>query len=136
MPQDVRIGDLQKLAVLGAGAFGQVMLVKHEGKYLALKTLSKQQIMEMGLQVPCRALLCLLQPEASCQRAAVNQPIHHPVLMDKDTLACRAGLSRMHACMHAHAAGDYAMRPGLTQHRSPPVCLVLDWASSHLLRAS
>ena len=43
--------DLQRIAVLGSGAFGQVMLVKHEGKYMALKTLSKQQIVEMGLQV-------------------------------------------------------------------------------------
>jgi hypothetical protein len=51
VPQDIRITDLQKVAVLGAGAFGQVMLVKHEGKYLALKTLSKQQIMDMGLHV-------------------------------------------------------------------------------------
>lgn len=49
--QDVKASDLQKIAVLGSGAFGQVMLVKHEGKYLALKTLSKPQIIEMGLQV-------------------------------------------------------------------------------------
>lgn len=37
--------------MLGSGAFGQVMLVKHQGKYMALKSLSKQQILDMGLQV-------------------------------------------------------------------------------------
>lgn len=49
--QDIKAGDLEKIAVLGSGAFGQVMLVKHEGKYMALKSLSKQQILDMGLQV-------------------------------------------------------------------------------------
>ena len=48
--QDVKLSDLQKIGVLGSGAFGQVMLVKYEGQYMALKTLSKQQILEMGLQ--------------------------------------------------------------------------------------
>ncbi|CAL8467781.1 g7319 [Coccomyxa elongata] len=48
--QDIKAGDLEKIAVLGSGAFGQVMLVKHEGKYMALKSLSKQQILDMGLQ--------------------------------------------------------------------------------------
>ena len=49
--QDIKATDLEKIAVLGAGAFGQVMLVKNEGKYMALKTLSKQQILDLGLQV-------------------------------------------------------------------------------------
>lgn len=49
--QDVKLSDLEKIGVLGSGAFGQVMLVKYEGQYMALKTLSKQQIIEMGLQV-------------------------------------------------------------------------------------
>ena len=52
--QDVKLSDLEKIGVLGSGAFGQVMLVKYEGNYMALKTLSKQQILEMGLQVSCR----------------------------------------------------------------------------------
>ena len=51
--QDVKLSDLEKIGVLGSGAFGQVMLVKYEGNYMALKTLSKQQILEMGLQVSC-----------------------------------------------------------------------------------
>ena len=48
--QDVKLSDLEKIGVLGSGAFGQVMLVKYERQYMALKTLSKQQIIEMGLQ--------------------------------------------------------------------------------------
>ena len=51
MTQDIKATDLLKIAVLGSGAFGQVMLVKHESAYMALKSLSKQQILEMGLQV-------------------------------------------------------------------------------------
>ena len=50
----MKLSDLEKIGVLGSGAFGQVMLVKYEGNYMALKTLSKQQILEMGLQVSCR----------------------------------------------------------------------------------
>jgi serine/threonine protein kinase len=49
--QDIKASDLVKIAPLGSGAFGLVMLVKHEGAYMALKSLSKQQILEMGLQV-------------------------------------------------------------------------------------
>jgi len=38
------------------------MLVKHQGKYMALKSLSKQQILDMGLQVGMLAnWLTLLQ---------------------------------------------------------------------------
>eukprot|EP00884_Botryococcus_braunii_P004083 jgi/Botrbrau1/13676/Bobra.0378s0008.1 len=44
------LNELSKVAVLGAGAFGQVHLVKGGGKHFALKTLSKPQIMDMGLQ--------------------------------------------------------------------------------------
>ena len=33
----------------------QVVLVKHDGKYYALKTLLKQQIIDMGLHVRFRA---------------------------------------------------------------------------------
>ena len=33
----------------------QVVLVKHDGKYYALKTLLKQQIIDMGLHVRSRA---------------------------------------------------------------------------------
>ncbi|KAK9909485.1 hypothetical protein WJX75_003002 [Coccomyxa subellipsoidea] len=47
---DIKASDLVKIAPLGSGAFGLVMLVKHEGAYMALKSLSKQQILEMGLQ--------------------------------------------------------------------------------------
>lgn len=43
--------DLKKIATLGAGAFGQVFLVKHSSQYYALKCLSKAQVIETGLQV-------------------------------------------------------------------------------------
>lgn len=38
------------MAVLGAGAFGQVTLVKRQGHYYALKILSKAHIVQTGLQ--------------------------------------------------------------------------------------
>ena len=63
--------------MLGAGAFGQVMLVKHEGKYLALKTLSKQQIMDMGLQVLCCTVLAPVI-RSSRNLDCVHSAGHHP----------------------------------------------------------
>ena len=49
--QVVQLKDLKKIASLGAGAFGQVFLVKHNTKYYALKCLSKALVVETGLQV-------------------------------------------------------------------------------------
>ena len=37
------------MTVLGAGAFGQVTLVKHGGRHYALKTLAKMHIVQTGL---------------------------------------------------------------------------------------
>ena len=48
--------DLKKVANLGAGAFGQVFLVKHGARYYALKCLGKASVIEAGLQVT----FCLL----------------------------------------------------------------------------
>jgi serine/threonine protein kinase len=45
------LGDFEKVAVLGAGAFGQVLLVRQGAKYYALKVLSKQHLLQTGLQV-------------------------------------------------------------------------------------
>jgi hypothetical protein len=39
------------VAVLGAGAFGQVLLVRRGIDYYALKVLSKQHLLQTGLQV-------------------------------------------------------------------------------------
>ncbi|KAI3430680.1 hypothetical protein D9Q98_005269 [Chlorella vulgaris] len=44
------IDDLQHVAVLGSGAFGRVTLVCYEGKYYALKCLSKAHVVQTGLQ--------------------------------------------------------------------------------------
>ena len=49
--QALQLRDLQKVTLLGAGAYGQVLLVKHGGKHYALKCMSKLQIVENGLQV-------------------------------------------------------------------------------------
>ena len=49
--QVIQLKDLKKIAPLGAGAFGQVFLVKHNTKYYALKCLSKALVVETGLQV-------------------------------------------------------------------------------------
>ena len=49
--QVIQLKDLKKIASLGAGAFGQVFLVKHNTKYYALKCLSKALVVETGLQV-------------------------------------------------------------------------------------
>ena len=55
--QGIALRDLKRVTVLGAGAFGQVLLVKAAGQYYALKCLNKEQIVKMGLQVrwPSRA---------------------------------------------------------------------------------
>jgi serine/threonine protein kinase len=45
------LDDFEKVAVLGAGAFGQVLLVKRGAEYYALKVLSKQHLLQTGLQV-------------------------------------------------------------------------------------
>ena len=45
------LDDFEKVAVLGAGAFGQVLLVKRGVAYYALKVLSKQHLLQTGLQV-------------------------------------------------------------------------------------
>ena len=51
----ITLGELEKVAVLGAGAFGQVTLVKRLGQYYALKVLSKAHIVHNGLQArSCR----------------------------------------------------------------------------------
>lgn len=49
--QAIQLKELKKIATLGAGAFGQVFLVKHDSKYYALKCLSKALVLETGLQV-------------------------------------------------------------------------------------
>ncbi|KAL0050057.1 hypothetical protein WJX82_003639 [Trebouxia sp. C0006] len=48
--QAIQLKELKKIALLGAGAFGQVFLVKHNTKYYALKCLSKAHVLETGLQ--------------------------------------------------------------------------------------
>lgn len=47
----LELADFQKVAVLGAGAFGQVLLVKQGSKYYALKVLSKAHLLQTGLHV-------------------------------------------------------------------------------------
>ena len=51
MLQNLALADLKKVAMLGAGAFGQVTLVRHSSRYFALKTISKAQVVASGLQV-------------------------------------------------------------------------------------
>lgn len=41
--------DLQEVALLGAGAFGRVTLVRYEGRCYALKALSKPHVVQSGL---------------------------------------------------------------------------------------
>lgn len=77
--QDIKLSDLEKIGVLGSGAFGQVMLVKYEGQYMALKTLSKQQIIEMGLQASCSCL-------PSCPHGPTPDLRH--LHKHKDTVLC------------------------------------------------
>ena len=51
----MQVADLEVVTVLGAGAFGQVTLVKHGGRSYALKTLAKMHIVQTGLTVRLRA---------------------------------------------------------------------------------
>ncbi len=54
-----QVAELEVVTVLGAGAFGQVTLVKHGGRYYALKTLAKMHIVQTGLTVrTSRRALC------------------------------------------------------------------------------
>lgn len=43
------LGDFEEIALLGAGAFGRVTLVRYDGKYYALKALSKSHVIQSGL---------------------------------------------------------------------------------------
>ena len=45
----LKASDLQHVAILGAGAFGRVSLVKYEGKCYALKALNKAHVVQSGL---------------------------------------------------------------------------------------
>lgn len=47
--QKISMRDLQTVATLGSGAFGQVMLVRYGGAHHALKALTKSQIVAVGL---------------------------------------------------------------------------------------
>ena len=49
LSSSVTLDDLEKIAVLGMGAFGKVLLVKYKEKRYALKCLRKAQIVTMGL---------------------------------------------------------------------------------------
>ena len=64
--QKVALADLQKIKVLGQGAFGQVMLVKHAQQYYALKILSKEQIIAQGLQVQASHQAIILALICTC----------------------------------------------------------------------
>ena len=75
--QGISLRDLKRVTVLGAGAFGQVLLVKAAKEYYALKCLNKEQIIKMGLQV-CAASACVhaqhARPAPSlCRRAACRE---------------------------------------------------------------
>lgn len=67
------LADFEKVAVLGAGAFGQVLLVRQGPKYYALKVLSKQHLLQTGLQV--HDMWCRSSP---CTRPTPSNLIQHP----------------------------------------------------------
>lgn len=46
-----RLDELERLAVLGCGAFAYVLLVRYQDKLHALKVLSKEHVLKKGLQV-------------------------------------------------------------------------------------
>jgi len=45
----LQASDLEHVAVLGAGAFGRVTLVRYKGRCYALKALDKQHVVQSGL---------------------------------------------------------------------------------------
>ncbi|KAG7671492.1 hypothetical protein Ndes2526B_g09344 [Nannochloris sp. 'desiccata'] len=45
----LKLSDLQHVAILGAGAFGRVSLVKYQGRCYALKALAKGHVVQSGL---------------------------------------------------------------------------------------
>ena len=88
MGVQILLEELVKVAVLGAGAFGQVTLVKRNSKYFALKVLSKAHIVHNGLQacpIPSMRAKSSMYPApmgmsdcvefASCSKFTMPRPI-------------------------------------------------------------
>ncbi|KAL4451289.1 hypothetical protein ABPG77_009361 [Micractinium sp. CCAP 211/92] len=61
----IGLDNLKHVAVLGSGAFGRVTLVQYEGRYFALKTLSKAHVVQTGLQEHIKRERALMA-EMSC----------------------------------------------------------------------
>lgn len=72
--------DLKKVATLGAGAFGQVFLVKHDSQYYALKCLSKAHVIETGLQVSVCSFRPQIMPGLVTSTAIFPSP-HSPCML-------------------------------------------------------
>ena len=63
--QNMCLADLERVRELGAGAMGQVTLVRHGSQSYALKSLSKAHLVQTGLQVTwscCSPAQLLSQP--------------------------------------------------------------------------
>ncbi len=78
MFQIVTLDDLTHVAVLGAGAFGRVTLVRYDGRTYALKAMSKAHVVRTGLT--------------------------EHVKRERDTMKVRAhGMLFQHTRLHVHA---------------------------------
>jgi hypothetical protein len=74
--QALKLEDSKHVAMLGSGAFGRVTLVQYEGRYYALKALSKAHVVQTGLQV---------RPAGLSDSAAVKQE----TMLSKPALPCQ-----------------------------------------------
>lgn len=109
--QAIGLDNLKHLAVLGSGAFGRVTLVQYEGRYFALKTLSKAHVVQTGLQVG--VLRQHSNTSFGCEGAAVT---------------CAAGVHashlavqhQLHATLCKHPSCTAAPNPHLTPSHPTP----------------
>jgi len=75
--QEVAMGEVHALAVLGAGGFGQVLLVRYRGHHYALKCIAKDFVIQQGLVAHIRrekvGVLSLGNVQAASRGRLANQ---------------------------------------------------------------
>lgn len=99
--QSIQVSESEAKAVLGAGGFGQVLLVKYRGQFNALKCISKAFVKEQGLTEHVKrekvrgvgwggAEQAAPPPRAAPRAADQQQP--QQAAVDTEAYACLAAL--------------------------------------------
>ena len=109
--QGITLKDLKRVSMLGAGAFGQVLLVKAGTKYFALKCLNKEQIIKMGLQVCCGSAVQHYRNQPSAARLSCGIHTRQP-------LCCKALKPRSGGCVGTTAPACCSIQPLQGTHQA------------------